>query len=247
MNLTNKHIILIILAIIILAFIYNYDVYIVEKNLPICKPIYVTKRILSPNAEELLLDDGIPQIKEGMDLIDDEIIEGFNTLMGQPLPGQTIPTQISTGQISTGQILGLSNPQLVNPQTSDNMNLNTPGQSLSTFTVTEVTDKKKIKVMDSVIKVLSNIPTNLDVNVIKQVIEYFGMIYQTSSSLGVFYQNVTSSTKIKETPYNTKYALLVLFLIGKFNNDVEGCIERPKNECGYVQEQEIKAVIRDTY
>lgn len=220
MNFTNKHIILIILTIIILAFIYSYDVYIVEKNQPICKPIYVTKRILTPDAEELLVNNGVSQLKEGMDLIDDEIIEGFGTLMGQGTPGQTM-NQTLNNIAETG-------------------NMNTPGQTLSTFTVSGVTDKKKVKVMDSVIKVLANIPTNLEVNIIKQMVEYFAMIYQTSSTLGIFYQNVASSTKIKDAPYNTKYAQLVLFLIGKFNNDVEGCIERPQNECGYISDSDIK-------
>ena len=54
MNFTNKHIVLIIIAIIIIAFIYNYDVYIVQKNQPICKPIYVTKKILTPDEEKSL-------------------------------------------------------------------------------------------------------------------------------------------------------------------------------------------------
>lgn len=207
MNLSSKHIILIILTIIIFTFIYNYDVYIVEKSQPICKPIYVTKRILSPDAEELLEDNGIPKVTESMELINNEIIEGFNTMMGQP-----------------GSF-----------QSSENTsNLNIPGVSLSSFTVAGVSDTKKIKVMDSVVKVLSNIPTNLDVNSIKQMVEYFGMIYQTSSSLANFYQNVSSSTKIKDAPYNSKYSQLVLYLIGKFNNDVDDCIEKPKNECGLI-------------
>ena len=205
MNLSSKHIILIILAIIILAFIYSYDVYIVEKNQPICKPIYITKKILTPDAEELLLDNGVSNSKENMQMIDNDIIEGFNTIMG-----------------ATGG------------NTAENVNLNIPGVSLSSFTVSGVTDKQKIKVMDSVIKVLSNIPTNLDINSIKQMVEYFGMIYQTSSSLANFYQNVSSSTKIKDAPYNSKYSQLILYLIGKFNNDVEDCIERPKGECGLI-------------
>jgi len=205
MNLSSKHIILIILAIIILAFIYSYDVYIVEKNQPICKPIYITKKVLTPDAEELLLDNGVSNSKENMQLIDNDIIEGFNTIMGTS--GSNI---------------------------TENVNLNIPGVGLSSFTVSGVTDKQKIKVMDSVIKVLSNIPTNLDINSIKQMVEYFGMIYQTSSSLANFYQNVSSSTKIKDAPYNTKYSQLILYLIGKFNNDVEDCIERPKGECGLI-------------
>ena len=188
MNLSNKHIILLILAIIILTFVYNYDVYIVEKNKPICKPVYVTKKILTPEAEEILKDT---------QPVSEKYIEGFETIMSQ---------------------------------NAENSSLVILGNSLSTFTVAGVTDKKKIKVIDSVVKVLSNIPTNLDVELIKQMIEYFGMIYQTSSNLANFYQNVSTSTKIKDYPYNSKYSQLVLFLIGKFTNDLEECIvdEIPK-------------------
>jgi len=209
MNFTNKHIILIILTIIILSFVYNYDVYIIEKNLPICKPIYVTKRILTPNAEELLLDNGVPEvkeIKEGMELIDNEIIEGYNTLLGEKLITQSVD------------------------------NINIPGKTLSNFTISGLTDEKKIKVINNVITVLSNIPTNLNIDIIKQLIEYFSILYQTSSNLEVFYQNVSSSTKIKDTPYNTKYAQLILFLIGKFNNDIEDCNQNSNNECKYINE-----------
>ncbi|AYV80253.1 MAG: hypothetical protein Gaeavirus22_1 [Gaeavirus sp.] len=115
--------------------------------------------------------------------------------------------------------------------TADASGLAVPGQALATFIVPGVTDKKKVKVMDSVVKILSNIPTTIDINTIKQMVEYFAIIYQTATSLEIFYQNISSSTKIKESPYNTKYAQLILFLIGKFNNDVDSCIERPKGEC----------------
>jgi hypothetical protein len=206
MNYTNKHIILLILTIIILTFIYNYDVYIVEKNVPICKPIYVTKRVLTPDTEGILKTNNVT---EEMSLIDDEVIEGFNTIIGQE---------------------------------QDINSLNSPGKSLSTFVISGVVDNKKKVVMDSVIKVLANIPTNVDINTIKQLVEYFGMYYETSSNLKIFYQNIATSTKIKEAPYNTKYAQLVLFLIGKFNNDVENCEMQSKNECKLMQEHDTGSV-----
>jgi hypothetical protein len=157
---------------------------------------------LTADSEEKLIENGVSTTKETMGLMDEEVIEGFNTLMGE--------TNLDT--------------------------MTTPGQQLSTFIVSGVNDKKKMKVMDSTIKVLANIPTNFDVPTIKQMIEYFGMIYQTAPNLGIFYQNVASSTKIKESPYNSKYAQLILFLIGKFNNDVENCIEKPSENCGFLRE-----------
>jgi hypothetical protein len=190
MNFTNKHIVLIIIAIIIVAFIYNYDVYIVQKNQPICKPIYVTKKILTPDEEKLLPKN----ITNKTESFNNALIEGFDNFL-------------STNNNSDS-------------------NLHVPGDMLTSFIVPGVTDSKKIKVMDSVTNVLSNIPTNIQDSDIKQMIEYFAMLYETSNSLEVFYKNVAASTKIKEDPYNTKYAQLILFLIGKFNNDVDICLDK---------------------
>jgi hypothetical protein len=101
--------------------------------------------------------------------------------------------------------------------TNDNYQL--PPKSLLSFHVPEVTDPNKTAIMDSVIKVISYIPTNITEDQIKEMLEYFGLIFQTSSSLEEFYKHVSSATKIKSFPYNTKYSQLILFLIGKFNND----------------------------
>jgi hypothetical protein len=94
-----------------------------------------------------------------------------------------------------------------------------PPKSLLSFHVPEIKDPNKTSIMDSVIKVLSYIPTNIKEPEVKEMLEYFGLIFQTSDSLEAFYKSVSSSTKIKSSPYNTKYSQLILFLIGKFNND----------------------------
>ena len=176
MNFTNGQILLGILILIMLTFVYSYDIYIVDKNVQLCKPIYVKIRDMNTESEN--------------NLIDSEVLEGFNNLMGESL--------------------------------QENSSYDTP-QQLSTFIVPNVTDELKIKVIDSTVKVLSNIPTTYDIYTIKQLIEYFAIIYQTSSTLEIFYQNIASSTKIRDHPYNSKYAQLILFLIGKFNNDIENC------------------------
>jgi hypothetical protein len=46
MEFNNKHIVFIILIVINIIFIFNYDVYIIKKDQEICKPIYITKREL---------------------------------------------------------------------------------------------------------------------------------------------------------------------------------------------------------
>ena len=197
MNFTNKHIVLIIIAIIIIAFIYNYDVYIVQKYQPICKPIYITKKILTTDEEKIL------NKTENKEQFDMELIEGFENFLSS-----------SSSSSSSEQ----------------NLPLHVPGEILGSFTVPGVTDEKKIKVIDSVIKILANIPTNMHDETIKQLIEYFAILYQTANSLEIFYNNVAASTKIKEDPYNSKYAQLILFLIGKFNNDVDYCLDNKINK-----------------
>ena len=45
MNFTNDSVVIILIIIIAFVFIFNFDVYVVTKNEPICKPIYVTKKL----------------------------------------------------------------------------------------------------------------------------------------------------------------------------------------------------------
>jgi len=107
----------------------------------------------------------------------------------------------------------------IDMNSDENNNYKLPPKSLLSFNVPEVKDPNKTAIMESVIKVLSYIPTNVNETNIKEMLEYFGLIYQTSDSLESFYKSVSNSTKIKTAPYNTKYSQLILFLIGKFNND----------------------------
>lgn len=179
MDFNNKHVVLIILIIIFFVFVYNYDVYVIKKGEPLCKPIYVIKRELEPEI--------LKELTESEKVV---INEAFTTdYFGN----------INMNESSEGYQL--------------------PPKSLLSFHVPEVTDQNKTAIMDSVIKVLSYIPTNINEDEIKEMLEYYGLIFQTSSSLEDFYKNVSSSTKIKSHPYNTKYSQLMLFLIGKFNND----------------------------
>ena len=185
-EINNKHIVLMLLIIIIGVFIYNYDVYVIPKNEPLCKPVFVTKRELSS------------EIRAELNKTESEILkETFNNLAD-------IEYFESFGNIDNN---------------SESTVYDVPPKSFSSFSISSLTTQYKIKVVDSVIKILSYIPTNYCENQIKQMIEYFGIIYETSPNLETFYKNIASSTKIKESPYNSKYSHLILFLIGKFDND----------------------------
>lgn len=180
MSLTNKHIVLILIIIIIFVFIYNYDVYVVPKNEQLCKPLYVTKRELTPEERADLNQSESIVFKETFgNLLENNFFEGFD--MTQELM---------------------------------------PPRTLSTYIVPHLTDANKIRVIDSVVKVLAYIPTIYNENQIKELVEYFAMIYNSSENLDIFYENVAKSEKIFQPPYNSQYAHLILFLIGKFDSDL---------------------------
>ena len=188
-ELNNKHIVLVFIIIIVVVFIYNFDVYVISKDEPLCKPIYITKREITPEIRAELNKTESGVLKEAFgNLSKSGYIESFGNIMNE--------TQSS------------------NPSIYD-----VPPKSFSSFTIPSITNKSKLRVMDSVIKILSYIPTNYCESQIKQLVEYFAIIYETSPDLETFYKNVASSTKIKDPPYNSKYAHLILFLIGKFDND----------------------------
>ncbi len=180
MSLTNKHIVLILIIIIIFVFIYNYDVYVVPKNEQLCKPLYVTKRELTPEERADLNQTEAVVFKETFgNLLENNFFEGFD--MTQELM---------------------------------------PPRTLSTYIVPHLTDPNKIRVIDSVVKVLAYIPTVYSESDIKELVEYFAMIYNSSENLDIFYENVAKSEKILQPPYNSQYAHLILFLIGKFDSDL---------------------------
>ena len=179
-ELENKHIVLIFVVMIISVFIYSYDVYVIPKNEPICKPIYVTKRELGP------------EIRSTLNKYESE-------------------TFTSLANVHENFNADLNNT------------LDIPSHTFSSFSVPSMTNPFKIKVIDSVIKVLSYIPTNFCEADIKQLIEYFAILYESSSDIDTFYKNVSTSTKIKQDPYNSKYSHLILYLIGKFNNEYLSC------------------------
>lgn len=183
-NSYNKYIVLIFIIIIVGVFVFNYDVYVVPKNEPLCKPVYVTKRPMSDN----LNTSEMEAIKETFENID---------------------------------------------STCDSVEL--PPKSLNSFVIPSVTNPHKVKVLQSVLKVLTFIPTTFCEDDIKQMVEYFGIIYQSSNDLSNFYKNVSASTKINEYPYDSQYARLILFLIGKFDSDyLEGYVENGGKSEGIV-------------
>jgi hypothetical protein len=190
MEFTNTQIIIILLLIIVFTFIYNYDVYVVVKNEPICKPVFVTKKTLDSNALNIINKEMTNELKKKV--FDTNILEKFINY----------------------------SPEIYENFTNSDMdcNLAIPNPSLLKLFIPEVSTNYKKIVIENIINVLANIPTNISTDNIKELVEYFAIIYQVSSNINIFFDNVAVSIKINQSPYNSSYAHLILYLIAKFDS-----------------------------
>lgn len=91
--------------------------------------------------------------------------------------------------------------------------------SLADYKINIIKDPHKSIVITVVLNTLANIPTNHTEQQIKEIIEYFALIYNSSPSLDSFYNNINASEKIDEFPYNSSYSKLVIFLICKTDQE----------------------------
>jgi hypothetical protein len=190
MDFTNTQIIIILLLIIVFTFIYNYDVYVIVKNEPICKPVFVTKRTLDPTALNIINKEMTNELKQKV--FDTNILEKFINYSPEIYEN------------------------FVNSDTDGNLSI--PDSSLLKLNIPEISTHYKKIVVDNIINVLANIPTNMSIENIKELIEYFSIIYQTSPDINTFFDHVAVSIKINQHPYNSSYAHLILYLIAKFDS-----------------------------
>jgi len=57
MEFKNEYLIILIIIIITIFFIINFDIYVLPKNEPLCKPIYIIKKIIdNKNIKESLIN-----------------------------------------------------------------------------------------------------------------------------------------------------------------------------------------------
>ena len=82
-----------------------------------------------------------------------------------------------------------------------------------------IIDTKENNVINNVMKVLENIPTEINQNTIQSTVYKLNLLYQNSKNIDEF------NNKLKEVsneyPYNTKYAKLVSNLIIKFDDEID--------------------------
>ena len=77
---------------------------------------------------------------------------------------------------------------------------------------------EKASVINSVIRLLTTIPTTLSNVDVKTLISFHTNIYMTASTIDEYIENLNNSQEILTDPYNTKYSKLIAYLIVQFNN-----------------------------
>lgn len=146
MSLNNIHIIIFLVVIIIISFIYNYDIHVTPKGGKLCEDVLIDKK-------------------------------DINTITKQ------------------NEI--------------------------------KIEDIKQNNVINNVMKVLEQIPSNIEQENIQVIVGKINSLYQSSTNTEDF------NNKLKELPdeypYNTKYAKLVINLIIKFDNDYNININKKPN------------------
>lgn len=91
----------------------------------------------------------------------------------------------------------------------------------------KIIDIKKNGVIDNVMKVLENIPTDIDQDNIQLIVSKINSIYQSSNDITEF--NMRISELPNDYPYNTKYSKLVINLINKFDSELNNNLKTNKN------------------
>ena len=190
MEFKNEYIVIGIIIIITVFFIINYDVYVLAKNEPLCKPVYVTKKIIDDkmikklkNPKESFTISKNNKLKEYEDNEDNEDNKGIK------------------------DIKEILIKESCNDENLEEENINYNKNII----------RKKI-IINNILNILPNIPTVLKDEEIHTIINHISNIYLASASMTQFYNNVNNSNKI--SPVNSNYVKLILYLIDNFDSSL---------------------------
>jgi len=207
MEFKNEHIVIGIIIIITVFFIINYDVYVLPKNEPLCKPVYVTKKI-----------------------IDDKIIKKLKN------PKESFKSIKNNKNINVEEENDIFDDNIKNLSKMEEENENIKEESIEEENINQRKNidhnknivRKKI-IINNVLNILPKIPTVLNNDEIHFIINHISNIYLASTSMTQFYNNVNNSDKI--SPVNSNYVKLILYLIDNFDSslpiDIEPKVVKP--------------------
>jgi len=195
MEFKNEHIVIGIIIIITVFFIINYDVYVLSKDEPLCKPVYVTKKVIDDkmikklkNPKELFKISK-NKIKKSKKLIENEEINEDNLEIDEE----------NIKEILVKESCVSENLQEENKNNNKNI------------------IRKKI-IINNMLNILPNIPTVLKEDEIHDIINYISNVYLASTSMAQFYNNINNYDKI--SPKNSNYVKLILYLIDNFDSSI---------------------------
>lgn len=95
--------------------------------------------------------------------------------------------------------------------------------------ILSMNDKQR-KVIEKTLEIIDKMDTDLSTEDVNKILLFVNNAYQSSPDYQTFYDNIVNDPKINEYPYNTKYTLMVVNLISKFDNDVNKSKNKPKNK-----------------
>jgi hypothetical protein len=213
MEFKNEHIVIAIIIIITIFFIINYDVYVLPKNEPLCKPVYVTKKIID--------DKIIKKLKNPK--------ESFKSLKNNKINEHKINEHKNIKEenlnIKEENILmddNMNNNMDDNKNNNMNNHMNNHPENLSKIKEENINHNKNIIrkkiILNNILNILPKIPTKLNNEEIHFIINHISNIYLTSTTMNQFYNNVNNSDKISST--NSSYVRLILYLIDNFDSSI---------------------------
>jgi hypothetical protein len=190
MEFKNEHIVMGIIIIITVFFIINYDVYVLPKNEPLCKPVYVTKKTID--------DKIIKKLKNPK--------ESFTISKNKTKNNKTYVKDEENENIEEKKLNKIIEEEKVNDNIEEE-NINHNKNII----------RKKI-IINNILNLLPKIPTVLKDEEIHLIINHISNIYLTSKTMDQFYNNINNSDKLSSS--YSSYVKLILYLIDNFDSSL---------------------------
>ena len=110
--------------------------------------------------------------------------------------------------------------------------------------IIKIEDIKNNNVINEVMKVLENIPSELTQQNIQKIVFHINNLYQTSKNPSIFQEKIKNDKKMEEYPYNTNYSKIVENLIVKFDKEYKQFKSNIKKKVQFNDTPQIKILPR---
>jgi len=180
MEFKNEYVVISIIIVITVFFLINYDVYVLPKNEPLCKPVYITKKTI----DEKMINK-IKNPKESFKL-----------------------TKKNTNKNDNKNIIDDDNNIIDDDKIIENDKRNT--DHIQEEVKNKDNKIRKKMIINNILNILPKIPTVLNNEEIYTIINYISNIYLNSNTMDEFYNNVKNSDKISSNNLSYSKLILYL-------------------------------------